>query len=690
MSGWASEEGTPLPLGVTRIEAERAYNFALYSKHAERVTLLLYTENDLSNPCFRYQFDHLKNKSGGIWHCRISEAEVGRARYYAYSIAGPGSDEKAAWHRFDPEKILLDPYARSVFFPAAFERVAACRPGSDAGKAPVGLIRPDSSACGWGRDPRPHHESDSIIYELHVRGFTNHASSGIDPAKRGTYAGLIEKVPYLKELGITVVELMPVFQFDPGEGDYWGYSPLNVFSPHQAYASNESGKTPREEFCALVKALHEAGIEVVLDVVYNHTCEGNHEGPVYSYKGIDNSIYYLMTDGPEGPHYANASGTGNTLNCAEPNVRKLVLDSLRYWVNAMHVDGFRFDLASIFTRQEDGTINLDDPPIIADIAADPDLAGVRLIAEPWDAGGAYQLGRRFPGVRWSQWNAQFRDDLRRFVRGDAGMVPALMTRLYGSDDIFPDDREHAYHAYQSINFITAHDGFTLYDLLSFDHKRNDANGENNADGVNENFSWNCGHEGDEAVPPDVMALRKQQAKNLCCLLLLANGTPMLLAGDEFLHTQRGNNNAHAQDNEISWLDWSRRDAHADVFRFIKRMIAFRKAHPSLGRSRFWRGDVHWHGVGPDPDTSPESRSLAFCVLGASHGDVDVYAMINAFWEDLTFTLQEGDWQQWKRVIDTAEPSPEDICDAGREKPLSSQEYKVRARSVVVLVRGSSA
>lgn len=685
MVNWASIEGTPFPLGVTWIVEEQAYNFALYSKHTERVTLLLYREGDFAQPVFTYQFDYLKNKSGRVWHCRIPKQATHEARYYAYMIDGPEPNGRYEWHHFDPQKVLLDPYARSVFFPPAFDRQAAIGPGSNIGKAPLGLLCTCEEFFDWNGDRPPRHDSDAIIYELHVRGFTNDPSSGVKPETCGTYTGLIEKIPYLQELGITVVELMPVFQYDPQEGNYWGYMPLNFFAPHHAYAMTRTTCDQHNEFRTMVKALHEVGIEVVLDVVYNHTGEGNQHGPVYSFKGIDNSTYYFITDRPWDP-YANFAGTGNTLNCTNRYVRKLILDSMRHWVKDMHVDGFRFDLTSIFARNEDGSINWDIPPLFADIASDPDLVDVRLIAEPWDAAGAYQLGRSLPALRWAQWNGRFRDEVRRFLKGDHGMVPSLMYRLYGSDDLFPDDRMHAFRPFQSLNYVTSHDGFTLYDLVAYNQKRNWANGHQNTDGPPDNDSRNCGVEGDENVPPAVMRLRKQQVKNFCCLLFLSNGTPMLRAGDEFMQTQRGNSNPYNQDNETTWLDWGRLQQNTDIFRFFQRMIAFRKAHRSLGRSRFWREDVHWYGVGPDVDLSHDSHSLAFFLSGASQQDDDLYVMINAYWEALRFTVQEGQVSDWRRVIDTSLPGPDDFRESGQEQALQSMTYNLRPRSIVVLVK----
>jgi len=676
---WTQAEGSPLPLGATWIEEEQAFNFAVHAEHAERVTLLLYSATDWVNPVLTFRFDFLHNKSGRVWHCRVPITEIGAARYYAYSVSGQAA---SSLHSFDPQKVLLDPYAKCIFFPPGFDRELATREGPNAARAPLGVLTGHLAAFDWGGDRSPHHEFDSIIYELHVKGFTKNPNSGVDPSRAGTYAGLVEKVPYLKELGITIVELMPVYQRDPQEGDYWGYMPLNFFAPHVQYASNYGDDEQHVEFKRMVKTFHDAGIGVVLDVVYNHTCEGDHRGPIYSYKGFDAASYYMLSSDPGNP-YANYSGTGNTLNFSQPHVRKMVLDSLRYWKKEMHVDGFRFDLASVFSRNADGSLNWGDAPIFSEIAEDPELGRLRLIAEPWDT-GAYQLGRGFPGVTWLQWNGRFRDDIRRFVRSDPGIVPDLMRRIYGSDDFFPDNRTDAYHAYQSINYVTSHDGFTLYDLVSYDRKRNWANGHHNEDGTDDNYSWNCGHEGVEDVPPAVLDLRRKQVKNFCCLLFLSNGIPMFRAGDEFLNSQFGNNNPYNQDNEIGWLDWDQLRANEDIFRFFKSMIAFRKAHPSISRSRFWREDIAWYGVGRTADLSNDSHSLSFCLHGASQGDDDIYVLINAYWEPLEFEIQEGTAQEWRRIVDTALPSPADFSDQGPR--LERTQYTVDPRSIVVLLR----
>jgi isoamylase len=672
---WASEEGTPYPLGVSRCEPDRAFNFALYSKHATSVSLLLFDHIDHATPRVRIELDPLRNKSGRVWHCRVAEAVVDGNRYYGYLVDGPDPAGPFELHAFDRDKLLLDPYARCIRFPAAFDRQAAIAAGSNLGKAALGAIELIGAERGAPRGRAPRHEADAVIYELHVRGFTRHPSSGVSDAARGTFAGVIEKIPYLLELGVTVVELMPVFQLDPQGADTWGYMPMSLFAPHQAYAP--AGASVSAAFLAMVGALHDAGLEVVIDVVYNHTAEGGVGGPVYSYKGLDNSTYYMMRDGT----YADYAGCGNSLNANNRYVRKMLLDSMRYWVRELGVDGFRFDLASLFARRPDGSINFDDPPLFGDIASDPAFDAIRMIAEPWDAAGAYELGRAFPGVTWQQWNSRFRDDVRRFVRGDPGMTSALIQRVYGSNDLFPDDVIDAYHAYQSVNYVTSHDGFTLYDLLAYTRKRNLANGHANTDGPAESWSTSCGWEGDDGVPPEVVALRTRQAKNLIALLLLSNGTPMLRAGDELLQTQGGNNNPYNQDNETTWLDWRRRDRHAGFWRFVQQMIALRKRHPSLARSRFWRDDVRWFGPRGAADLA--QPQIAWHLRGASQGDRDLYVMVNPSSEPTTFVVQAAGGR-WCVVVDTARAAPGDI-ELGRPHVLARPSYLVEGRAVVVLV-----
>lgn len=679
---WFSCEGRATPLGVTWIEEEQAYNFAIYSNHATSVALLFFCLDDIESPCHRIDLDHLVHKSGRVWHCRVPESELGEAKYYAYQIGGPTDGRKFDLHAFDQEKLLIDPYAKEIYFPDSFDRLAAIAPGSNVGKAPLAVLSKDAGGFEWGDDSVPFHEHDLVIYELHVRGFTRNANSRVDAPHRGTYLGVVDKIPHLLELGVTAVELMPVFQFDPQEDNFWGYMPLNFFAPHSQFAS--APRQAAREFREMVNALHRAGIEVILDVVFNHTTEGDENGPCYSFKGIDNSSYYITSGDPDHP-FANFSGCGNTLHTKNRHAVRMILDSMRNWVQEYHVDGFRFDLASVFNRRGDGSVSSSQSRLVAAIRADPVLGKVRLIAEPWDAAGLHQLGREFPGKRWFQWNGRFRDDVRRFVKGDEGLVQDMMRRLYGSDDLFPDTLPDAYHPYQSVNYVNSHDGFTLYDQVAYDRRHNWINGEQNRDGHRDNNSWNCGWEGDEGASDDVLALRIRQAKNFCCLLMLSNGTPMFRAGDEFLQTQRGNNNPFNQDNEFSWLDWSRLKEHSQFFRFFRMMIQFRKSHPSICRSRFWRDDVRWYGTGPEIDWSRESRHFAFCLRGASQGDHDLYVMINADWKDHRFTVQEFEACRWEMAVDTSRESPDDIPAIDSRPQISTPQRNVDARSVVVLV-----
>jgi glycogen operon protein len=647
------------------------------------VQLLVFGRDDSGKPLLAHALDPLVNKSGRVWHCAVHAAELAGAAHYAYVVNGPQPESGPAAfdiHAFHGEKLLLDPYARSIHFPPGFSRSAALDGAPNLGRAPLAVLAGRGSRDTWRKEPPPHHEADAIIYELHVRNFTIDASAGIAQSARGSFAGVVEKIPYLRDLGVTIVELMPVFQYDPQGTDRWGYMPMSFFAPHASYAP--VGRDAVDAFREMVDALHAADIEVVLDVVYNHTAEGGAGGPIYNFKGLDNSTYYLMT--PNG-NYADFSGCGNSLNANNRYVRKMILDSMRYWVHEMRVDGFRFDLASVFSRNPDGALNFDDPPLFGDITSHPTFDRTRLIAEPWDAGGAYELGKAYPGTTWMQWNSRFRDDLRRFVRGDAGMVGTVMQRLYGSDDLFPDGPLDAYHPYQSVNYVTCHDGLTLFDLVGYDRKHNDANGHGNTDGPVESFSWNCGWEGEEGASADVGALRERQAKNFIALLLLANGTPMLRAGDEFLATQRGNDNPYNQDNATSWLDWTRLSRYRDFHRFVREMIAFRKAHPSLARSRFWREDVRWFGTIGSVDLGGEARAFALCLRGASQKDDDIYVMVNAAASDADFVIQDLDGGSWRRAIDTSLAPPDDI-DGKALVALSNWTYRVASRSVVVLVR----
>ena len=516
--------------------------------------------------------DPAMNRTYFYWHVFVPDAKPGQI--YGYRTKGPY--DPADGMRFDPAKVLLDPYGRGVVVPKNYSRDAARKVGDNAATAMKSVVV-DPTTYDWEGDvPLKRPSIRTIIYEMHVRGFTRHPSSGVAENLRGTFAGLIEKIPYLQQLGITAVELLPVFQFDsqdspPGLVNYWGYAPVSFFAPHRAYSSRQDPLGPADEFRDMVKALHRAGIEVILDVVFNHTAEGDHTGPTLSFRGLCNSTYYILEQ--DRSRYANYSGTGNTLNANHPIVRRMILDSLRFWVQEMHVDGFRFDLASILARGDSGQV-LPNPPVLWDIESDPVLAGTKLIAEAWDAAGLYQVGS-FVGDSWKEWNGRFRDDVRSFFRGEEGSVTRFADRLLGSPEIYA---HKAREAEQSVNFVTCHDGFTLNDLVSYNEKHNEANGESNRDGADDNRSWNCGVEG-PTVDPVIEKLRNQQVKNFLTATMLSLGVPMIVMGDEVRRTQRGNNNAYCQDNEISWFDWSLVTKHADVLRFVTLFAARRLLRP---------------------------------------------------------------------------------------------------------------
>src|SRR5690242_1655724 len=558
--------GRSFPLGATVVEG--GVNFCVFSRKARAVDLVLFDDACDAEPARVIRLDVPTHRSYHYWHAFVPGVRAGQV--YAYRAVGPVDPARGL--RFDPAKVLLDPYGRAVVVPDGYDRLAASRSGDNT-KAAMRSVVVDPDVYDWEGDaPLRRPFATTVIYEMHVAGFTRHPSSGVAAELRGTYAGMIQKIPYLRDLGITAVELLPIFQFDRqdcpvGLVNYWGYSPVSFFAPHAGYSSRTDALGPVDEFRDLVKALHRAGIEVILDVVYNHTTEGNSGGPTLCFRGLANEVYYIL--GSDRAHYANYSGTGNTLNANQPIVRRMILDSLRYWVADMHVDGFRFDLASILTRDETGR-PLENPPVLWDIESDPVLAGTKLIAEAWDAAGLYQVGT-FIGDSWKEWNGRFRDDIRSFVKGDTSTVRALAQRVLGSPDIYGhQEREPE----QSINFVTCHDGFTLNDLVSYNEKHNESNGEGNRDGSDHNLSWNCGVEGasDDA---DVGRLRRRQIKNFFVILLMPVGVPMLQMGDEMRRTQRGNNNAYCQDNDVSWLDWNLLDRHRDLFRFVQTLISHR-------------------------------------------------------------------------------------------------------------------
>ena len=674
--------GSPLPLGATVVRG--GINFSVFSKHSTAVTLILFFPGE-AEPLVEFPLDPHFNRTGDVWHACLLGLDPGI--HYAFRMDRAPNDNPLVY-RFDRQNILLDPYARAISSNSKW------RGRSHVKEPRRGAII--ESHFDWELDqPLNVRLADSIIYELHVRGFTQHPSARV--CKPGTFAGVIEKIPYLQSLGVTAVELLPIFEFDetanaadmpgdPPRPDYWGYNPISFFAPKTAYASEGGDAGAVNVFKALVKNLHAAGIEVILDAVFNHTAEGNECGPTYSFRGIDNSTYYMLK--PETGEYLNYSGCGNTLNCNHPVVRDLVSDALRYWVTEMHVDGFRFDLASVLGRGQDGSV-LASPPLLEHLAHDPVLAQTKLIAEAWDAAGLYQVGSFPAWRRWAEWNGRFRDDIRRFVKGDAGMVSALATRLLGSPDLYAANLREPWH---SINFVTCHDGFTLADLVSYNVRHNEANGEQNHDGANDNWSWNCGAEG-PTFSPEVKALRSRQVRNFATLLMVSQGVPMILAGDEVGRSQRGNNNAYCQDNEISWFDWNLLETHADLLRFFRLLIRLRCDHPLLRRGTFsspaaQTPQVEWHGVRLHaPDWSYESRSLAMHLHGRPENRQDhFYVIANAHWEPHEFELPVLPGWEWIRSVDTSRDPPFDITDPSEPETLPDPlRYLVNPRSVVVLV-----
>jgi isoamylase len=684
----ANIAGVSSPLGATLHSG--GANFSLFSRIASGVELLLFDQEDDASPARVVRLDPVANHTYHYWHVFVPGVQPGQI--YGYRVEGPDAPERGL--RFDAAKVLLDPYGRGVVVPKYYDREAAKRKGENSGTAMKSVVV-DPRAYDWEGDlPLCLPSARTIIYEMHVRGFTGHPNSGVAEKTRGSYAGLIEKIPYLQNLGITAVELLPVFQFDafdapPGKVNYWGYAPISFFAPHQAYSSRQDPLGPVNEFRDMVKALHRAGIEVILDVVFNHTAEGDHTGPTFSFRGIDNSTYYILEDG--GHRYANYTGCGNTLNANHPVVRRLIVDSLRYWVNEMHVDGFRFDLASILTRDASGR-PMPNPPVLWDIESDPALAGTKLLAEAWDAAGLYQVGS-FVGDAWKEWNGRFRDDVRNFFRAEPGSLRCIADRIVGSPEIYGHKQREAE---QSVNFVTCHDGFTLNDLVSYNQKHNEANGEDNRDGCNDNRSWNCGIEG----PTDdsaVEKLRNRQVKNFLTVTLMSVGVPMILMGDEVRHTQGGNNNTYCQDNELNWFDWTWIDKHADVLRFVKLLIERRllrnmehERHRVSLTTMLQQTKKAWHGTRLfQPDWGDGSHCVALGAELQKEG-LRFHLILNAYWEPLDFelpTLAVGD--SWRRWIDTGLDSPEDIVPWQTAPTVQGEKYRAAARSVVMLFTGGS-
>ncbi len=680
-----SQSGRSYPLGAS--VQPGGVNFAVYSKNAECLELLLFDDPADEQPARVIRLEPGRHRTNHYWHVFLPGLSAGQL--YAWRAHGPYEPDRGL--RFDGGKVLLDPYARAVVMDERYDRVAAHSPGDNCASALRGVVV-DPAAYDWEGD-QPLHRSygETVIYELHVGAFTGDESSGLATSMRGTYTGLVEKIPYLKSLGVTAVELLPVQQFDPhdaplGRRNVWGYSPIAFFAPHAAYSSDRSPLGPVREFRDMVKALHSAGIEVILDVVFNHTAEGDERGPTLSFRGLENGAYYILD---QAGTYANFSGCGNTVGANHSVMRHLILDCLRYWVSEMHVDGFRFDLASVFSRDGKGRPRK-NAPILWSIDSDPVLAGTKLIAEAWDAAGLYEVGS-FTGERFAEWNGPFRDDVRRFLRGDPGTVRNLATRIEGSPDLYADPGREANH---SINFVTCHDGFTLADLVSYNDKHNEANGEDNRDGCSHNLSWNCGEEG-PTDDPEVIALRRRQRKNFISLLMLSQGTPMLSMGDELQRSLSGNNNAYSLEGAAGRIDWSPLDEQDELTGFIARFIRLTQSFELFREERFWgasngqRPRIRWHGVRlGEPDWSSDSHSLAYGLRHEEAGEL-LHVMLNAWWEPLEFELPPPPpGISWHRVLDTSLPAPEDLVHPGEAPRHESGLYSLAPRSVGLLLARS--
>jgi glycogen operon protein len=703
--------GKALPLGAE--PDSEGVNFSLFSRHALSVSLVLFEHEGADSPWVELKLDRRKNKTGDMWHCFVPGLKEGAL--YLYLVDGPYQPEKGL--RFNCHKSLLDPYAKALTDLGSWD-LGNCLsynredPAGDLSFSYEDDLRTmprcivvDDSFDWQGDLPLNYPLRFSVLYETHVRGLTKNENSSVKHP--GTFKGVIEKIPFFKELGVTSLEFLPIQEFNENEGtrrdprtgqllaNYWGYSTVAFFAPKSSYAAEKSPGGQVREFKEMVRELHKAGLEVILDIVFNHTAEGNEWGPTFSFRGLDNGIYYVLNKNKR--YYQNYSGCGNTVNCNHPVVRSFITDCLHYWVVEMHVDGFRFDLASILGRDQQGNI-MENPPMLEKIAEDPVLSSTKIIAEAWDAGGAYQVGW-FPGGRWAEWNDRFRDDIRRYWRGDPQLTRSLATRLSGSSDLYLRDGRKPFH---SINFISSHDGFTLKDLVSYNNKHNENNGEDNRDGGDNNNSYNYGFEG-PTRDPVLETIRQRQLKNFFATMLISLGTPMILGGDEIARTQQGNNNAYCQDNGLSWYDWSLLEQNRGLFRFVKEMIAFRRRHPGFMRPEFYTGhdgnynaipDISWYD---EKGENPDWDKLGYCIamridgskaeISADRDDNDFFIMFNAGLDPAVFKVSEPERSRiWVRVIDTSFASPEDILPPGEEKNLPQQtRYTVKARSMAVLL-----
>lgn len=683
------------PAGVS--VDKKGVNFSVFSREATYVELALFERSDSPEPFQIIPLDIKVNRTFFAWHVYVERLPAGT--WYGWYMDGPNNVHESGL-RFDREKLLLDPWGRAVS-DKLWERSAACGDGDNTRFAMRAMVV-DEKYDWEGDQPLKKSHQTCIIYEMHVGGFTRHPSAKVK--NPGTFSGIIEKIPYLQDLGITHVELLPIMAFDEqdvprhtserGLKNYWGYSTHSFYSPHPGYCISPEAGTHQKEFRDLVKALHKADIGVILDVVFNHTSEGGIGGPLINFKGLGNDIFYHLSEQDKNI-YRDYTGCGNTVNANHPLVANYIISCLEFWVREMHVDGFRFDLASAMARGENGE-PLHNPPVLWGIELSEQLADTKLIAEAWDAAGLYQVGS-FPGYRWSEWNGMYRDIVRRFIRGDQCVISEFATRLCGSSDLYSHQQRLPLN---SINFVTCHDGFTLYDLVSYNEKHNEANGEGNNDGCNNNLSYNYGVEGD-TDQPEILKLRRKQAKNVIAILLLSQGIPMLLSGDEVLKSQQGNNNGYCQDNELTWFDWSLVKKNKDMFRFVQLMIQLRKAHPSLMRRHFLNGradddddfaDVTWHGASLEQPLwhDSDNRVLAFTLTAVEKGESDLHVMLNMSDEKVKMEIPEFRGRSWYRSVDTALKSPNDIVLRKKQKAMISRFYRVQPKSVVVLETGKKA
>jgi isoamylase len=690
--------GSPLPLGTH--QEMGGVNFSIFSRNATDVRLEFFENVRDQAPSRVIVLDPMRNRTGDIWHVWVQGVQPGQL--YGYRVNGPYKPDEG--HRFNLNKLLLDPFANAISSIPHWDFSKACGYDPSSSLIDLSFSELDNAAStpkciythahfDWGGDqPLQHPWGETVIYETHVRGFTIHPSSGVDSP--GTYKGLVGKIPYLKQLGVTAIELMPVQEFNdtevlgknPSSGEnlknYWGYDPVSFTAPKTSYCSSGGLGHQNVEFKKMVKAFHQAGLEVILDVVFNHTSEGNEKGPTFCFRGLDNVIFYLLQEDKR--YYMDFTGTGNTMNANHPVVREFILDVLRYWVTEMHIDGFRFDLASVLGRDTNGIL-LANPPLLEQIAEDPILREAKIIAEAWDAAGAYQVGS-FSERRWAEWNGRYRDEVRRFWRGDEGMLGLFASRIAGSADIY----QHSGKGPESsINFIACHDGFTLNDLVSYQSKHNIANGENNRDGSDVNYSENYGEEG-ETTDPKTAEVRKRQVKNFLLTLFISRGVPMLLGGDEFRRTQQGNNNAYCQDNEISWFDWSFLKRHEEIHRFTREMIAFRRSHPVLCEEAFYSvEELQWFNpAGDAPNWSdPDQHQLACLIIDRE--DSDLFMMFNAGRSPAIFSLPRLSGERhWCLAMDTSLDSRAEVIEGVEGGTLENQDvYTLQDLSSAILVAG---